>query len=279
MAYVHEIKAVPPFNELFPIKPETYEAVKQSMARGGYDPAHPIIVWRETDIIVDGHTRYRAAVELGLNYVQTFHKSFANEDEALEYAIEQQTQRRNLTDAEIIRCIEALDRRRQRGGDRKSINYQAKSKPPNGGIDSGKSASAKETAKLVGVSPRKVERARTVLAQADEATKAAVKEGKISIHRAYEATRAKTASPASNPAMPEQTQAAPAQAQAAAPATADPAPGQAAEPQSDRHKQELRQALEELLAWRQKYRHLVELSYYFEAIDSWELCQIRLVKG
>jgi len=271
MAYVHEIKAVPPFNELFPIKPETYEAVKQSMARGGYDPAHPIIVWREKDIIVDGHTRYRAAVELGLNYVQTFHKSFANEDEALEYAIEQQTQRRNLTDAEIIRCIEALDRRRQAGRPSKKLA------PSGANLNKGKSS--RETAKLVGVSPRKVERARTVLAQADEATKAAVKEGKISIHRAYEATRAKTASPASNPAMPEQTQAAPAQAQAAAPATADPAPGQAAEPQSDRHKQELRQALEELLAWRQKYRHLVELSYYFEAIDSWELCKIRLVKG
>jgi hypothetical protein len=70
--------------------------------------------------------------------------------------------RRNLTDAEIIRCIEALDRRKQRGGDHKSENYK-KSKPQNCGIDSGKSVSAKKTAKVVGVSPRKVERVRTVL--------------------------------------------------------------------------------------------------------------------
>ena len=202
-------------------------------------------------------------------------RALFDEDEALRYAIERQTLRRNLTDAEIIRCIEALDRRKKQGEGQERDKGKFQPKAPNGAL--GKSS--RETAKLVGVSPRKVERARTVLAQADEEVKAAVKEGKMSIHRAYEATRAKTASPASNPAMPEQAQAAPAQAQALAPAAVDPAPGQAAEPQSDLHKQELRQALEELLAWRQKYRHLVELSYYFEAIDAWDLVKIRLVKG
>ena len=267
MSYVHELKSVPPFNELFPINPETYEAVKKSIMRGGFEAAHPIIVWRGKDIIVDGHTRYRAALELGLRHVYTFHKDFASEDEALEYAIQQQTLRRNLTDAEILRCIEALDKRRERGGDRKSVNYRVKSKPPNGAI--GKSA--QETAQTVGVSTRKVERARTVLDKADEDTKAAVKEGKMSINRAYQKTKAK-----SNPAAKGTSQAkatAAAQAPAVEPETAPDAP-----PQTDLHKQELRQALEELLAWRQRYRHLYELSHYFAAIDSFELCQVRLVK-
>jgi protein gp37 len=117
-------------------------------------------------------------------------KSFATEDEALAYAIHLQRNRRNLTDAEIIRCIEALDRRKQRGGDHKSENYK-KSKPPNGGIDSGKSVSAKETAKVVGISLRKVERARTVLEHADEPVKEAVKAGEMSINRAYQLTQEK----------------------------------------------------------------------------------------
>ena len=80
-------------------------------------------------------------------------------------------ERRNLIGAEIIRCIKALGQRRQRGGDRKSADYHEKSKPSNAGIDTGKSASAKETAQLVGVSRAKVERVRTVLDHADPETR------------------------------------------------------------------------------------------------------------
>jgi hypothetical protein len=75
--------------------------------------------------------------------------------------------RRNLTDAEIIRCIEVLDRRKQRGAsDGFRGNQYVRPEvvmPSNDGISSGRSASAKETARVVGISPRKVERARTVL--------------------------------------------------------------------------------------------------------------------
>jgi len=56
-----------------------------------------------------------------------------------------ESKRRNFTDAEIIRCIEALDQRRRRRGDHKSADDHEKSKAPDGGIDP-KSASAKATA-------------------------------------------------------------------------------------------------------------------------------------
>jgi hypothetical protein len=67
--------------------------------------------------------------------------------------------RRHLTDAEIVRCIEVLDRRKQRGGDHKSAKFQEKSKAPDGAIDK----TSQETARAIGISPSKVERARTVL--------------------------------------------------------------------------------------------------------------------
>jgi hypothetical protein len=67
--------------------------------------------------------------------------------------------RRNLTDAEIIRCIEVLDRRKKQGEGQERDKGQFQPKASNEAI--GKSA--KETAKVVGVSRAKVERARTVL--------------------------------------------------------------------------------------------------------------------
>ncbi len=38
-----------------------------------------------------------------------------------------------MTEGDLLRCIEAVDKRRERGGDRKS--EEAISKPPNGGIE------------------------------------------------------------------------------------------------------------------------------------------------
>jgi len=268
---IKDIKCGPPFNELFPVDRKVVEGLKESISRHGFSDAEPVIIWRGKDILVDGHLRYLAAKELGYINVPAFHMNFPNEEAALRYAIQRQTLRRNLTDAEIMRCIEALDRRKKQGEEQERHKGRFQPKASNEAI--GKSA--QETAKTVGVSRAKVERARTVLNHADEEIKAAVKEGKISINRAYRITRGKAAAA---PPEPDQAQAAPAHSQATATAAVDPAPAQAADTQSGRRKQELRQALEELLAWRQRYRHLFELGNIFAAIDACELCQVRLVK-
>ena len=81
---------------------------------------------------------------------------------ALISAIHLHWKHRNLTDAEIIRCIEALDRRKTWGGDRRSQEFKEEIKAPNGGLKK----TAQATAKVVGVSPPKVERARTILQHA-----------------------------------------------------------------------------------------------------------------
>ncbi|MGQ9688863.1 MAG: hypothetical protein ACUVXF_08780 [Desulfobaccales bacterium] len=111
---------------------------------------------------------------MGIPEVQVHYKSFEREDEARAYAIHLQKNRRNLTDAEIIRCIEALDRRKQAG--------RPSEKLASSDANFKKGKSAQETAKVVGVSQIKVERARTVLAQAPEEVKEAVKAGEMSIN-------------------------------------------------------------------------------------------------
>ncbi|MBW1992780.1 MAG: hypothetical protein JRI59_11940 [Deltaproteobacteria bacterium] len=84
------------------------------------------------------------------------------------YAIYLQGNRRNQPDAEILRCIEALNRRKRQG-------YRTDLAPNDAKLD--KEKFAQETAKLVGISPRKVEQTRTVLDHAEELVKEAVKAG------------------------------------------------------------------------------------------------------
>jgi protein gp37 len=144
-------------------------------------------VWDEGQAVIDGHTRIKAAQEAGIADIPVHYKSFETEDEALAYAIHLQRNRRNLTDAEIIRCIEALDRRKERGGDHKSAKFQEKSKAPDGAIDK----TSQETARVIGISPRKVERTRTILEHAEEPVKEAVKAGEMSINQAYQVTQEK----------------------------------------------------------------------------------------
>ena len=172
----------PPFCELFPTRPEVMVAVGQAMAEWGYDQSQPILVWDDGQAVIDGHTRLKAAQEVGIEDVPVYYKSFKTEDEALAYAIHLQRNRRNLTDAEIVRCIEALDRRKQVGRpSEKLASSEANFK---------KGKSSQETAKLVGTSRAKVERARTVLEHALEEVKEAVRSGEMSINRAYQEVQA-----------------------------------------------------------------------------------------
>ena len=150
------IKIASPFMDLFPVKTEVLDAVLEDMKARGYDRSKPLDIWLEKGVILDGHTRLIAAKHAGITLIPVFKHSFKNEDVALEYAVHNQRDRRNLTDAEILHCVEALDRLKPRGGDRKS----PKSKASNGAIDRGKSA--ERTARKIGTSRAKVERARAV---------------------------------------------------------------------------------------------------------------------
>ena len=180
------LKTAPPFRDLFPINEKVLDAIYWDMQKNGYDRSQPIIVWESHDsIVIDGHTRLRAARKAGIFEVPVMLKPFPDENSALEYAIKCQRNRRNLKDFEIMKCLEELDKRRDRGGDRGNQYIGGKvAKAPNGAF--GKSA--QETANLLGISPRKVERARAVMEKAPEDIKQAVNTGTMTIHAAYNRT-------------------------------------------------------------------------------------------
>jgi hypothetical protein len=186
-----EIKTHETFENLFPIRDDLLKKIEEDMTKRQYDHSQPVILatWegQKEPVCIDGHTRLRAAINQGIDQIPVFTHELNTEQEALELAIHLQRNRRNMTDAEILLCVEKLDKRRPRGGDRKS--EEAGSKPQGCGNEGGRSASAKELAGVLGISPRKVEQTRTVLDYTEPDIADAVRKQEMSINRAYKETQ------------------------------------------------------------------------------------------
>lgn len=180
-----KIKTRSPFKDLFTIKSSTLSAITKSMKKDGFNEAEPLVYWHVKNVgnvLVDGHTRLEAAKQAGLGGVHAIGMDFDNELKAVEYAISRQKNRRNLTDGEMLSCLSELDKLKQKGERSDLASSEAK-------LDKGKSADA--TAKALGTSRSKIEKARTVQDHADEETVQAVKDGNMSINKAYNETQAK----------------------------------------------------------------------------------------
>jgi ParB family chromosome partitioning protein len=147
------------------------------MKADGYDQAFPIVAWN--GVVVDGHTRLRSARAAGLDRVPVVYRQFESESEALEYAIACQRNRRNLTDAELVRCVAELGKR-QRGG-------AAGTNPQDCGLLTPPSAA--QVAETLGVSTRKVEQIHTIADHATPEIKTALDSGDLSVNAAYKATQ------------------------------------------------------------------------------------------
>ena len=164
------------FTDLFPVNEGMVSRISESMQKKGYDKSQPLHVWKERMLLVDGHHRRLAAIKAGLREVPVFYHHFNSMEEALEYAILLQTDRRNLSDSEIYKTMQTLDRLKDIGRptDKSEGRQQGKS--------------AEITAQKIGISRSKVEKARTIQNKASPEIKAAVESGTMSIHAAYSDT-------------------------------------------------------------------------------------------
>jgi ParB family chromosome partitioning protein len=204
------------FRNLFPTKPHILEQIKENMNEKGFSKDHPIIVgkgpWTEGPFILDGHSRHDVAISLGIEPVYASNtKYYETMEDALKDAIYLQKARRNITDADILSCIEVVDKLKSPGRPTKEIastdavlesdsTEDARTKPSLPNENKGKSA--KETADIVGTSPTKVDKARVILA-APAKFKEQVLSGKKSIHsasnEAKELKKAETTPPVTTP--------------------------------------------------------------------------------
>lgn len=148
----------PPFATLFDIDATTRDAIADDMRVNGFDPSTPIQVWPENGslTVIDGHTRLSAAFAVGLDEIAVYDHHFDSELSALEFAIHQQRDRRNITPLELLRSIRAVDEeRRQPLGANQHTMEQGR--PP--GLPS---PSRDETARIARTSPSTVQRARSI---------------------------------------------------------------------------------------------------------------------
>ena len=181
MMQLKHIRIKEPFCSLFVINQKTLNAVIKSMEEKGFDEAFPLIMW--DNVVIDGHTRLAAAEEVGLEEVPVYQKEFANEKQALQYAIHNQRDRRNITDAELLRCIAAIDAPMTKSeagkkGGLSNMDFETAGEP-----------SHKKTAAALGVGPSKISEARTVLS--DEEAKKKVEKGERTISAAAKEVRKK----------------------------------------------------------------------------------------
>lgn len=185
---INDLVLEEPFKSLFAIREDIKNAIRSHMQEHGYDESKPVDVWKRSTqdgfdyVLVDGFTRTQAAREAGRLTVTAYLHSFASVEEARDYAIHTQRDRRNLSDAEILSVLSLID---------KKVTGFKTSTPlaPNGANGSPIAKTAQRTAKEIGTSARKVERARKVASDPEVA--AAVKRGELSIYKAYEQVREK----------------------------------------------------------------------------------------
>lgn len=196
-----QIEIDPEFRDLLPELPQDdYERLMADILKNGC--RDKLIVWRERNVLIDGHNRYQICTDNGIDF-ETTELSFPGADEAKMWMIKNQLARRNITDAMRIHLNQKLrpiietkakEKQKASGGDKKSGDAKSVlttlTKPI---LPSEKINTRKEIAAASGVSEGTVHKHEKVMAKADEKTKADMLSGKKSINKAFEETIAKTA--------------------------------------------------------------------------------------
>jgi len=103
-----EIKIDPEIASFFEIKPEILNVIKQKIKDFGFNKEEPVVLWKGLNILVDGHTRYTAALELGLDEIPYVYKDFEDREEAFLYTVNRQVLRRNASNSLMEKAVVTL---------------------------------------------------------------------------------------------------------------------------------------------------------------------------
>ena len=170
----------PEFQRMFSAKtPEEYAALKESIQREGRI-RDPIVVWKEKNILLDGHHRLKIGTELGIK-PRMIGLSFATREDAKMWIFQNQRDRRNMNRFQQIEAAltfkpmyaaQAKANQRAAGG-----AVPLKSEKP---VDT-----YAEIAKLAGASIDSVRKAERLLQEASEEEINCLRSGEVSINSAF----------------------------------------------------------------------------------------------
>lgn len=172
------------FQKLFPIESSDLDNIAESMRKKGfYKNQHVLYAHIEDEdvsFLIDGHTRLQAARLAGLDKVAVYELNFETRDDATNFALELQLNRRNLTSAQLLQAIDKFKGNKKVG--RKSLAV---------GEAEPRGKSSEELARRLGVSTRKVEMGNAILQSGDKDLIASVENEDVSITAAYNQLRKK----------------------------------------------------------------------------------------
>lgn len=189
-----------------PVSSSEFESLKQSIKENGlYLP----IVVNADGVVLDGHHRFRACKELGVE-TRTETKTFDNNLLEKKFVIEANLKRRHLSDiqrAELGIALEPIERELAK------MRYEAGVKTGGRGHKKEETLCSNEqevsegpardlVAKQVGLSSTTYQRAKTIIEKAPEELKEKVRKGETSISYAYKAIN-RTEKHKETPQLPE----------------------------------------------------------------------------
>ena len=107
---LYEITTIPELEKAFNMDSAVKDRIKEDMSINGYSKAKPIHIfsWDGKWVLCDGHTRYTAAKELGLDKIYAQVHTFKTINEALLFSMKEQFNRRNIEDSELFKQFEIL---------------------------------------------------------------------------------------------------------------------------------------------------------------------------
>lgn len=179
---IYELKTNDRLAALFPPLDSTeYQMLEESILKEGC--TDPLIVWDGT--IVDGHNRYKICQDHGVPFA-IVEKEFRNENDAILWMLTRQLGRRNLTSyhkGELALKYEPLFRDESK----ENLSAAGKKQPlPNlADAKADDRTTRHRLSEMAGVSHGTMDKIRALDARADEKTKAQLRKGDISVHKAY----------------------------------------------------------------------------------------------
>ena len=178
----------PEYEKMLPkMSEEEFSELKASIQAEGQ---HYAIIANEDLEVLDGHHRFRACIELGLEPDFEVRKF---EDKLLEkkFVIEANLRRRHLNNFQLVELAvplleieKALAKKRQVSGGKNGRDIQLGLAPDDARLEF-KAKAAEVVAKKAGVSTRTFERGKKILEEASEEDKQKLREGKTSIAKVY----------------------------------------------------------------------------------------------
>jgi ParB-like chromosome segregation protein Spo0J len=192
LAVTMSLRINPVYDRLLPrMSDEEFEQLKSSIKVEGQ---HYAIIVNEDLEVLDGHHRFRACTELGLEPDFEVRKF---DDKLLEkkFVIEANLRRRHLNNFQLVELAvplleieKALAKQRQSIGGKNGRDFQLGLAPDDASpMEPSIKAKATEfVAKKAGVSTRTLERGKKIMEKATEDDKQKLREGKVSITKVYQ---------------------------------------------------------------------------------------------